>query len=572
MGSATRYLCAAVYLDDRIRHKVLWEFIHHKFRSIAPSYDGFDLAPVLEHCLRARRISIIRDLAFVALLILFLWLKPISVIFLVAFATPFAVFSLVQSRPSILGRPIGPAATTILSLIVLACSSFLVVLAAGYTATSSFTQIKQIFPSLSELWLGMLGIALLYRAYIVILLRRDLAPGTKPPNPSKPGSKVGEHIAWAASAQFGNVTLHARANPFIGAGDPGSPLATSWSFTIDLDRPRSETTPVQPVDPWELQQYIRRSIEGMGLGAAQRSDVEDRDGTAASAQSAERITGLRPEFHVIAYGRCPQYERLVDTEHATQATAKPSTGGSHPLIDDCDVPYSLASDAMCEDLVRNPHPERRCYQRVVLGIHEAASKEQGIVAPAESHEIVVSAYIHVVVEGRMLYTDFVATVLPPVLGCFRIVDEIPAYSRWQLLESVCGLQWPGLLGDAVLAPFRVVQSLTVMALGDIMAATPAANSKLVFDYGARVSARELGSQTGFTTYSQVLDAHKYISMITQRMNSAVLDYLKTCEVDTSSYSEQMTQITNMYVQGNNYGVMKTGPGHATQKLERNSRA
>jgi hypothetical protein len=102
MGDATRYLCAAAYLDDRFRRKLLKELIYRTHRAPAPSYGGFDVAPVLMHCLRARRMMLVRDLAFVVLLIGGLWVSSIGVAFYVALAIPFAILSVIQ--PMLLRR------------------------------------------------------------------------------------------------------------------------------------------------------------------------------------------------------------------------------------------------------------------------------------------------------------------------------------------------------------------------------------------------------------------------------------------------------------------------------------
>src|SRR4051794_38435299 len=60
--AATRHLCAAAYLDDTFRELSLRHVYYQSRRMVAPSY-GFDLVPVLGHCLRARNAAIARDAA-----------------------------------------------------------------------------------------------------------------------------------------------------------------------------------------------------------------------------------------------------------------------------------------------------------------------------------------------------------------------------------------------------------------------------------------------------------------------------------------------------------------------------
>ena len=63
--TATRHLCAGVYIDDIFRNEILREVYYKPRRIMAPSY-GFDAVPVLAHSLRARNAAIIRDCLIVA--------------------------------------------------------------------------------------------------------------------------------------------------------------------------------------------------------------------------------------------------------------------------------------------------------------------------------------------------------------------------------------------------------------------------------------------------------------------------------------------------------------------------
>lgn len=80
--AATRHLCAAAYIDDDFRKDCLRWVYYQPRRMVAPSY-GFDLIPVLRHCLRARNAMILRDVAIVAALVLAGLIRPM--LLLVAF-------------------------------------------------------------------------------------------------------------------------------------------------------------------------------------------------------------------------------------------------------------------------------------------------------------------------------------------------------------------------------------------------------------------------------------------------------------------------------------------------------
>src|SRR5260370_11303683 len=67
LTNATRYLCAAAYLDPTFANAVIGELVASR-RAVAPSI-GIDLGPVIRHCLNSRRIQLIRDVILAILLV-----------------------------------------------------------------------------------------------------------------------------------------------------------------------------------------------------------------------------------------------------------------------------------------------------------------------------------------------------------------------------------------------------------------------------------------------------------------------------------------------------------------------
>lgn len=74
MSNATRYLCAAAYEDPVYTNTVIRQLIT-THRGVAPS-QGIDLDPIMRHCLRARKMRLIRDILFVALLVVGEYVVP----------------------------------------------------------------------------------------------------------------------------------------------------------------------------------------------------------------------------------------------------------------------------------------------------------------------------------------------------------------------------------------------------------------------------------------------------------------------------------------------------------------
>jgi hypothetical protein len=65
---ASRYLCAAAYVDRRFADRVVKRVLRERHRAVAPSY-GVDLYAVVRHCLAARRRTFAGALALTALLL-----------------------------------------------------------------------------------------------------------------------------------------------------------------------------------------------------------------------------------------------------------------------------------------------------------------------------------------------------------------------------------------------------------------------------------------------------------------------------------------------------------------------
>jgi hypothetical protein len=73
MSNATRYLCAAAYLNSSFANPVIGDLVG-SHRAVVPSR-GIDLVPVIRHCLKARKMQLVRDVLLAALLFLGLFLS-----------------------------------------------------------------------------------------------------------------------------------------------------------------------------------------------------------------------------------------------------------------------------------------------------------------------------------------------------------------------------------------------------------------------------------------------------------------------------------------------------------------
>ncbi|MGW5413404.1 hypothetical protein [Actinomadura geliboluensis] len=568
MQNTTRYLCAAVYLDRRIGDRVIAEFLDDENRAVVPSY-GFDVEPVVLHALRARRYRLVRDLVLCGV-----WLAALVFLQFVAVGYFFVLLVLVSLAAVPWRRlPWGwrlAGAWLGSGVVMWAVFGVLFVLAGERWAEDSgfssyereqtkgpleLLQTDLVVPSLIILTLVLALTVIGHLAAVYGVLARDLAPGSTAAPPRTFSERATRVLARVRSAQRGNVTLHSGTNPFIGAGDLTSPWARAWSIVLELDRPatgpvdltkgaKGEDGAPPRVDPMTMHLRVRERLHAM-----RDERPPGRAGDAEPLPPNERITALLTGMHIAGRGESVRRTRPADPTNAI--TLPP-----HPLIDPANgCPFSMATPEAAEALIRHPQSHIRCFQRVTVGAHGQAvlGRDGRIVAPAEEQDISLTAFVYLAVEGRMLYGHFAATVLPPVRREFRVVDLLPAWGTGGQVLRAFARARRGMLRAMVLPGVRTVAACWAMARSLIVATLAQTSAqRLVHDYGARVSVRELCAADAFDTYVQEMDADKYTRLIEWRVNEALLDYLgDECGLDVSAYRAQAGVIMNE-------GVIMTG--------------
>ncbi|MFC9973722.1 hypothetical protein ACFVH6_22780 [Spirillospora sp. NPDC127200] len=562
---ATRYLAAGTYLRPGFERLVISELMDDRHRAVVPSY-GFDLGPVLRHALRARRLRLARDAALLVLWTCLLIVSPVGALFYGVLVALAAFGMLVVGRR--LPRWAGVlAAVAVFGWLALTVSSALLAsLFDGLTGTAAddfgdgFDSTgPAVGPSGSSFGLVMLvllfGLALgavIFGHFAIVLrtLSRELAPGATGPGPDTGSARARAALERIGSAQNGNITLYAGQNPFIGAGDFDSPYTKAWSIVLELDRIAAdklgdEGKPAARVDPVVMYERIREAVRAMRDEWPAR-----RPGDPAPDQSQwlppnERVVSLVIGDHVIGHGACDQ----------RPAPAAP--GGGHPLIDPRGdgVPYSLATGPALDAIMRHPQAAARYYQRISVGAQSqpVVARDQRTILDAEEQDFSITTFVHLAVEGRMLYAQFAAVPLPPIRDDFRIVDALPSWDLPALAGNAFLVGWREAPFAALLPVPRTAATLWQMARGALTGAfsrSPAART--VYNYGARLSVRELAAAPDFATYMQVLDIVKYTRMVQQRVNDTLLDHLENeCRIDVSAYREQAMMLANS-------GVIITG--------------
>jgi len=532
MGNATRYLCAAAYLDSGFRNKVFAELLFDPFRAVPPSYGGCDLVPVIAHCRRSRAMLFVRDALITVILLLGL-MQPLIVIGWLSLLLPFALLTVDRIRHGpLLGRILvwSWAVYQIIWLLGVALVAVVIALlgsSAGAIVSRPSGLSLLVFEATGSLLQALLvpvatlGVAIVYRIAVYVTLADRLRPGATEPAGGATSPPAGRRLDYVGQAQWGNITMYANENPFMGAGN----IERVWSIAVELDRvrertskgdvPRRQARPVD-IDPMDLHAYVRARL------------IEMRDQV---PHPREGIRRLEVGDHVVTRG----IYTVADWQRG-------QVRGAHPMIDRAGLPRFRASPEEIAAIARHPQGGVRYYQRVTINNtgQEIRDRAGNLVAPAEDQEALTSAFIYLAVEGRMLYTQFVVTVLPPAKEAYHLVDRLPTMTSARIAWEALRALKLHLVRDVVAAPARVVRA-GVQAIR-LQLNTPDPSQHVVYPYGARLSVRELGADAGPQTYIQLLDTRKYVKLIEQRLTEAVLDFLEERKVETGNYRLQAANV------------------------------
>jgi hypothetical protein len=537
MSNATRYLCAAAYLDPLFANRVIRELVG-SHRAVIPSR-GIDLIPIVRHCLKARKMQLIRDALLTILLLLGLRLAlvPLVLILVVTFLLGFLPGAH-WGRRSVGGKAIaavvglGVVVPVVLIVAVTLFAKFANGLGGGGGGSSlspgSFLSARTGFIGL--LYACLIAATLLYYCYLRNrTLGEWLSPGARAPQFERSTPRVETRLAEVDAAQYGNLTLYSGEDPFLGAGHPPFTWrradervgadAHAWSVSIELNR---EGAPRDIFDP-EPRGRVR--IDPVELHAVLRKRLQELNDPRLPPN--ERISALTIDDHVIGEGRFPWDSPLVDASKL--------------------IPYSQVRPEAIASLIRNPQARLRCYQRVSISDEgqTVLAEEQPVIGSVDQ-EVVVSAFVYVAVEGHMFYLQFVPTSLAPIEDRYHVIDHLPKVSSSKFLVKVVLDAARTAFRDLISAPFGVYGTLRLMRREHKAFQEEVTDSKdfVHADIGARISVRQFGARLWPRTYLQQLDVAKYTQIIERLVLETVLDFLVARGVDTAAYRAAAQAIYN----------------------------
>lgn len=525
---ATRYLCAAAYLDQSFARAVLDEVLYQPHRAVAPSH-GISIGPVIRHCLAAQRRRLLRDSVVAGLLVLGLLLSfstglPVVVGFLVLWLIGRTV-----RAPTARQRTAGVA---YLAVAVLVLPLLVVVMVIGPSMLTSdpFGQ-PYLEYSQGSSWRRLLWIVLLlliwvshfaYRLAVHRTLAVELSAERYDPRRAPTIDQVHEQrVAYLEQAQYGNVTIYSEATgsrPFIGFGE----ITQEWALAASLQPAASpargavDAAAVRPNNAasgglsfgGEIGHFtVDELYEAIRTGMAQLCDPR--------LSSDEVVPQLSVRDRVFIAGRLPP---------------------NSPFLDRGLPRYRLREDEM-KQLQRHERGPVRHYQTVRMA--------------AWGGEVEVTTFVYATVRGRMLYVEFIATLVPGIWSKYHSIDtydRLDASATWRAaVKAVVDVIGSPLAMMSVLQAARAA----LMRAMDVNSDVQRINRQLMFDYGCRSSVRELATNFSDVLRLQTYDANERVSVVERRLLKVLITFLTERGFDVTDIAGQAATVINNSTRINN---------------------
>jgi len=524
-SEATRLLCAGTYLDSGYRDRVIEELHLNEQRIVAPSL-GFDAARVLAHALRARR----QELQWAAA-ILGLWVVGAALTggLLALFLVPslyLAIGVWIRGRaehpplyrlvPAFLFRWWGRFFFAyLLALTVIAAfgggsddsssgpsydpygSSGLYGSSLSGTSNPSDVLIPGSggFSEIIKPWQAWLTLAVFVLIALCVVaqqgqfaraLAAELSPQRFPDAASDPAEQGDGHRFQrlkdrVRTEQHAPLVMYHEARPFCGAGVPYE----TWVLAVEL---RPDTTKKQqPISNRTVLETIRPLLEQLRLPAEYAAQL-----------GRDRLRGLEIDECVFL-----PVEGLLRREEAPY----------HPQ----------AFEDHRARAVEEGAEKRRHFLRIRVGGWE--------------EELVVTVFVRIHTQGRMLTLEIAPHVLLPVREDFKNADRTAHRFRNNNVlgkAAWAGARVPGsaagslvVLGKAVAYGWRLLTGGYAGALPD----------------GPALSVRELGATDAGSTF-QEMDVDRYLRNVQDRVANGVRTALAKSGYLTGEFVQKVTNISN----------------------------
>jgi hypothetical protein len=417
-SAITRYLCAAVTMDPLLERRVIEDILEEENRAIVTT-PGADLVTITKYALSAQRRRLARDVVLLADL----------------------------------------AGLIIDILLVRSALLFLLLLIVGWAAV------------FAERYASKCG-------SVVRGLRAASFDPDRVRTPSQSSYEYRQLQRVAAATATGNVTLYRDFPPFVGYGR----VQTSWSFAIDVTRPRRNSVPTA-FAVQEVYDHVKAGLLQLDLPGVEITDrlfVNGRD---------------------------------ID-------------GDGRFLPGPRNAPVTSVPPELLRELMATPEERARPYLAV------SVTGWQG--------DLVVTTFIRFLLSRSDLFVESAHTVVPPLRHAFRAIDERdPAPTVREFFALVTGSALatvPRLFGSVP----GVWHGLSAESRRERKRRSAAGAG----DYGPRFSLREAAADTRWHRYFQKFDDARYVKVVEQRIFRSLLEFLEKHDIDTSALVSRTETVIN----------------------------
>ncbi|WP_042374931.1 hypothetical protein [Streptacidiphilus neutrinimicus] len=554
MTTATRYLCAGTHLDEGFARAVIREIEEEHHRAPAPSH-GVNIMIVHQHARRAVQRLSLRDRRLATCLLVSFLLQPAATLVfwpIAAMAGGDGVRSL-DPRSSRIAAGTGSRPGSARRRVILgAVMRAVVMLAAAWLVTG----VVQILPAPlvylpgQVLALLLLVVALVVVPWLVCWQERTEAWQTVSRELTAEGfSATHPRTADGAPLTDGNITVYSGYSPFVGTGVERQ----TWSLTMHLAPARglTGTVPAQARrEPWTVPISADDLVEGLASRLTALG--------AAAPGATDGIANLRVT------------EKLfVNGTELRQPWVRGSGLTDAVLPDEKRPPVTEVPDPLVHAHRGRDHgPVRHCLRVEVT---------------AWGADLVLSLFVQVVLSGGLLSLSTTTLLLPPVRAAYRVADSVLERGARAGSSATATGTLPTIGGDDT-EPVIAAQSLKA-GLKDLAAAPTAVYRELrepgrrtrrnedllraiaedrTFDYGARLSLRELAADSLYRNYFQRAD----VTRISQQLDMRLVDYLaqilEANGLDTTELDDSRAQLLNAGViitGGSMSGTIVAGQGN-----------
>lgn len=517
-GDVTRYLCAAAYVDEGFADRVVEDVLADEAGAVAAS-PGVDLVTVVRHCLTAQELRHRRDQRLTAAFTVVAVFAPLWLVFV---SVLLSATRRANGRPSLATRGRHQPEGRVLVGSAIA-AGVTVLLAFLFGALVSSLPTPGFVSWLLGSYLGgvpaaLLSIGAVAFAYVTVvrheldvdrLLRTTMTREAfaRQPRPTVPRRRwMAERLTVLREAQDGNVTVYSGYTPFLGY----APAASQWPLAVPLlpaDDPvggGSRTAAPEAFTVSELVDHVRARLRA----AATRGPVD-----ATAVDHAETLDSLVIEDRVFASGTSiGDDERFIRTTSLAPAAR-------------------LAADEVERIMERPTGAVRHC-----LAVH----------VPLWGGDVVPSVFLHFSTAGTTLHLHCTNHVLGPVRAEYHVVDRLrgplsPGARRGLLLDAV-----PRTGAAFFAAPFRALRQARFEERHSRRMADElkALEEDPVYDFGARLSVRELAVSPNYHNYFQVVDAARITSLVERHTLAAIREFLDARGYDTTDFRAQQQTILN----------------------------